>query len=638
VNRPQVYNDRPIIVLQLPLDDGVAVKRPEQIVLRVGRATFDIGAFCYADRELAVRGGNRIAQRGVVLKSLLPHRPDQIRKVIDYISSLLTDRGLRIETVTTFFKYFTAYMNWADSNGYFNCLGNDASTRSVLEAWLLECEEQFKKGVWSGSHAWANQSGITILLSSISGKPGLRKGLRFLKFRPTNTGTDPAPEGDFAMVLSISEALFTGLSDLIIENRPFPFRLDMPVLPGWNDSQLWLFPTHRWYLAPHLQGDARKTLQKPLWAYDYVNGCISSFEEIKQHFKMPCLARLSIRQANDAIDRANTDQRNLYRRQAAQAAHDCFLLLFIAHTGLNEAVVRDIRWDGEIIAEAKQQGFREVKWRASGKTVSALIRARFLPLLKIFLELRKYILDGESYEWLFIGGDRRMGKYCQMTKGALERQHRLAASIYPPIPRIGGRKLRATMHEWYNRNVDPALTARITGHTQETVDKHYQAGTVGAHREEVTTFLNKVADRAKTIRRVVPNEERLAGATKGPLGVCEKQGGPIPISDASAVTPTCKEAEGCLFCKRHAVKADEEDVRKLASCAYVIEQTLYFPGAESHFRPTLTLIDEYLRDIKVVLRSPDMVDRVTADVYEHGNLDPYWAGKLTLLDSIGVIQ
>lgn len=121
MNRPQVYNDRPIIVLQLPLDDGVAVKRPEQVVLRVGRATFDIGAFCYADRELAVRGGNRIAQRGVVLKSLLPHRPDQIRKVIDYISSLLTDRGLRIETVTTFFKYFTAYMNWADSNGYFNC-------------------------------------------------------------------------------------------------------------------------------------------------------------------------------------------------------------------------------------------------------------------------------------------------------------------------------------------------------------------------------------------------------------------------------------------------------------------------------------------------------------------------------------
>jgi hypothetical protein len=96
--------------------------------------------------------------------------------------------------------------------------------------------------------------------------------------------------------------------------------------------------------------------------------------------------------------------------------------------------------------------------------------------LKRFLELRKYILDGESYEWLFIGGDRRMGKFCQLTKGALETQHRLAASIYPAIPRIGARKLRATMHEWYNRNVDPTLTARITGHTQETIDKHYQAG------------------------------------------------------------------------------------------------------------------------------------------------------------------
>lgn len=353
---------------------------------------------------------------------------------------------------------------------------------------------------------------------------------------------------------------------------------------------------------------------------------------------MPCLARSSIRRAEEAIRKANADERNVYRRQAAITAHDSFLLLFMAHTGLNEAVIRELRWDGEILADAEQQGFREIKWRAGGKVVSALVRAKFLPLLRRFLELRDYLLKDADCDWLFVGVSKTLRKPDQILKGVLGKHHGRTARIYPDVPNISGRKLRATMHEWYCRNVDPVLTARITGHTQEAIDRHYRAGTVSAHREEVTTFLDKVADRARAPKRIAPAGERVGGAMKGPLGECEKRKGPSPIVADAPIAPTCKEAEGCLFCERHVVKADEEDVRKLASCAYVIEQTLYFPGAETHFRPTLTLIDEYLAEIKSILGSPDMVDSVAADVYQNGNLDPYWAGKLALLDSIGVLR
>ncbi len=637
MNNPPQFGDRLTTILQLPLEEGLTVLHPEQVILRVDRTTFDIGVFCFTVREPFSPSGRTSRRRKAVLESLLPHRPEQIRQVVHYLSSLLTDKGLRNETVTTVFKYFAAYLNWADSNGYFNCLGSDAEARSILEAWFLECEEQYRKGAWSGPHAWANQSGISILLSAITNQPDLQRGLRFIRFRSTNAGTEPAPEGDFALVLAINEALFIGLADLLIHNRPYPFKLNMPKLPGWEEAFLWVFPTHRWYLPPHLQGEERAKLPMPLWSYDYINGCIASLDDIKHHFKMPCLARFSLQQAQNALERANTNPRSVHRRQAARAAHDAFFLLFIAHTGLNEAVARDIRWEREITADAKQQGFREIKWRAGGKTVSAFVRPRFLPLLKRFLELRKYILDEKDCEWLFIGGDKALRKHDQVSKGVLSKHYRLTAGIYPALSLIGGRKLRATMHEWYHRNVDPALTARITGHTPETIDKNYQAGTVGAHREEVTAFLDKVADRACTTKRILSAGEHLDGGVKGPLGECEKQGEPVPVSDDSPIKPDCKEIEGCLFCKRHAVKADEEDVRKLASCAYVIEQAHYFPGAESHFQPTLSLIDEYLSEIKEVLGTSDMVDRVTTDVYQNGNLDPYWRSKLALLDSIGVI-
>ncbi|MEW7974784.1 MAG: hypothetical protein AB2821_15010 [Candidatus Thiodiazotropha endolucinida] len=612
---------------------------PEQIILRVDSASFDIGSFCYATRNFSHIGGRNKSQREVALESLLPHRPSEVLKVIHYLSSLIVDKGLRNDTVTTVFKFFTAYMNWADDNGYFGCLTDDDNLRAILEAWFDECEDRFKRGVWGGSHTWANQSGMAILLSNISTQRDLKKGLRFVKFRSSNTGTDPAPEGDFALALAINEALFTGLSNLVLDNHPYPFKLAMPKLPDWRKNYLWLFPTHRWYLPPHFQGQARSELPNPLWSFDFINGRIAEFDEIQQHYQMPCLARNSICKAEQAIERANIDDRNAYRRQAAITAHDSFLFLFMAHTGLNEAVIRELRWEGEILAEAKQQGFRELKWRASGKVVSALVRAKFLPMLRRFLELRSYLLRDvdTDCDWLFISITKSLLDPSQIRKGMLQKHYARLARIYPKVPNISGRKLRATMHEWYHRNVDPTLTARITGHTQETIDKHYQAGTVGAHREEVSSFLDKVADRAHTLKRILPVGEHLDSSLKGPLGECEKQKGPSPIANDSPIKPNCKEVEGCLFCKRHAVKADEEDVRKLASCAYVIEQTFYFPGSENHFRPTLTLIDEYLADIKDLLGSSNMVDNVTSDVYKNGNLDSYWAEKLALLDSIGIV-
>lgn len=637
MNKPLQYEGRQTTIIDLPLQEGVSILHPEQVVVRIGRATFDIGSFCFASRDFTPIGGRKTAIRGVVPSSLLSHRPAEILNVIRYLSSLLTDKGLRHETVKTVFKYFGAYLNWADGNGYFGCLTDGPDLRRIIEAWFRECEEQFKKGAWVGAHAWANQSGIAILLSNITTQSDLQKGLRFLKFRSSHAGTDPAPEGDFAIVLAINEALFTGLSELVLENRPYPYKLAMPKLPGWQDNFLWLFPTHRWYLPPHLQGEERANLPSPLWAFDFANGRVATFDEIRNHYQLPCFTRYSIDWAQGAIDKANADERNVYRRQAAITAHDSFLLLFMAHTGLNEAVIRELRWDSEILPEAKQQGFREIKWRAGGKLVSALVRTKFLPLLKRFLELRNYLLMDADCDWLFVSVSKTLRHPSQVIKGVLIKHYERTARIYPEIPRIAGRKLRATMHEWYHRNVDPVLTARVTGHTQETIEKHYQAGTVGAHREEVTQFLDKVADRAQVLKRILPVGEHIAGAIKGPLGECEKQKGPSPLVDDSPITPTCKEAEGCLFCKRHAVKADEEDVRKLASCAYVIEQTLYLPGAENHFRATLTLIDEYLVDIKDILGSPDLVDGITADVYQNGNLDSYWAGKLALLDSIGVL-
>lgn len=104
------------------------------------------------------------------------------------------------------------------------------------------------------------------------------------------------------------------------------------------------------------------------------------------------------------------------------------------------------------------------------------------------------------------------------------------------------------------------------------------------------------------------------------------------------VQPDCKTQEGCLFCDKHRVHADEKDTRKLSSCAFVVQQVIYVPGAEVYFQPVLGRIESLLDEIKTRDEANiEMVDRVVKQVHEEGDLDPYWAAKLALLESMEFI-
>lgn len=66
--------------------------------------------------------------------------------------------------------------------------------------------------------------------------------------------------------------------------------------------------------------------------------------------------------------------------------------------------------------------------------------------------------------------------------------------------------------------------------------------------------------------------------------------------------------------------ACEEDARKVASAAFVMEQVILGPQHEEAMRPLIGKCDEDLEKIAAFRDCRAMVERVRKDVYEKGSL------------------
>jgi hypothetical protein len=119
--------------------------------------------------------------------------------------------------------------------------------------------------------------------------------------------------------------------------------------------------------------------------------------------------------------------------------------------------------------------------------------------------------------------------------------------------------------------------------------------------------------------------------------MCVSFGDPGPAH--GVIKPDCKGPEGCLFCDKFKVHADEKDTRKLFSCRYVLRQTAPMMGSEERLQSLLGPFFERIQTIiaEVAQRDSTMVAKIAAEVDDDGELDPYWARKLEMLMALGVV-
>ncbi|WP_145987310.1 hypothetical protein [Cupriavidus taiwanensis] len=606
-------------------------------MLRFDRDTIDVGALCYLRRSNARRKGRnngRVTSRQVDPSSFDTDRAQQIAKLIAYFSELITDGGYRMGTVHGDVAAMIRFMDWADATGHSHALGGGEHAYAAFRAYVWYLRDRVSRHEIVLPTAAKTQWEIHRLLAGFTGLHDLHRGVNMLDFGAALNSTEPPPENDVAKVGSLCEALFRGFAGLVLDDGKYPLKLAMPKYLDWPDDHLWVFPVRRWCLPPY-QWENRHELPLPFWAYDYQRGRLVQAEEIRQHYRDMYTARWMVRNARAVLEEANGNPRHSHRFKSAMVAHNAFMMLFLGQTGMNFSVARALKWSKDYIIGQEQQGFREIKWRAGGKRYSAVVRMNFLPSFKRYIDLRAYLLGDQECDSLFLSfGANRTAAPSSMDAAAMDSIYGTLAMLDPDIKMLGARKLRAAKQDFHIRNGEPATSAQVMGHSEATALQHYSAGSQTAQYREVSGFFDKLQQAAATRTTILQPGETIPNGVVGHVGTCAAFNDPHAVAEVTPVKPDCRQLEGCLFCDKHRVHPDEQDTRKLASCAYVLRHATYVPGAEAFFKPVLDRIQSLLDDIGALAGKAEMVTRIVVEVEQDGELNDYWAAKLALLNDL----
>lgn len=638
-----IFATRPTVILELPIQSDIQILHPDQIILKIGKRYYDVGAYCYA-----IRSAKKIRCRPleVEISSFLEHRISKILQLVEFLSSQSADAGKRNATVIVYVNWLKNFLDWADSSGFYECLEGGEATRCAYNQWAEKFSELNRRQEIAAVTYKQGMRCVTELLEASTGLEDLARKGRNQDRRELGSITEPLSSHDFAHAVALNQSLFDGICDLVLERHDFPYKLLMPRTLGWEESHLWLFPVTMWRLPPHLWGDEREKLNSPYWPYDYANGRLATPEEVAPRYSARLYSR-RIKEARNTValskarlEIANSDSQHWVRRMLAMVAHDAFLFLFFCNTGANESVAREIETDGQIKAATLNQKFRSIKFRAAAKKITLLMPVTFMPSLRRFMILRRFLLGDKSSPYLFftLNTKVKQSEPSQIRSGALESLYsRVLRFIDPALPRMASRKLRASVADWYQRHHDASVTAKVLQNSERTVQIHYDAGSVTDHHEELSQFLNCVSEAAKRQRIISIS----ASGDVRPLeegGGCEDFGHPEALVDNPPVQPDCKYSQGCLFCMHRVLIATEDDTRKIASAAFVMEQLILGPKHEEALRPLISKCDQDLEKIAAFGNFRSMVESIREDVFERGNLTPFFTDKYQLFLELGVIS
>lgn len=638
-NSVDVFSSRPVVILDLPLAANTLIIQPELVMIRVSNDTHDVGALCYALRSDKTRVPNGARQVG--LDSLRLDRVEQIRRVVTVASMFVESGGKRPRSVTSLLHTFRLFVDWADANGCPDCLSGGAATREAFHLYIRNVEERYRRHDFESLRGRSLQVETLTMLEALTEISDLGKGVRLIRTSNRNArGTEPSEEHSFAHTLALNESLFQGLCDLVLGNKKFPFKLAMPKSLGWGQDYLWIFPTYRWCLPPHQHGETRAQLPQAGWAYDYEHGRVATANEIWYRytgvdFAKRSNAKVAVSNAVAQLKEANTDFYHHFRLMLGAIAHNAFYFLFLVNTGGNPSPVIDLETDGSVDESTANPGYRTTKWRALGKEINLIVPIAFVPTLRRFMDLRRYLLSGQNSPFLFFSlGDKASKLPAKVGRSTLENHYLMLRRIDPKLPRMGPKKIRATVSDYYRRKHDAEIEAAVLQHLKATADRSYNAGTETRHHVELTLLLEAIAQKAQ--QKVVKQGDEAKDAR--PLedgGVCTSYGQPESMSRDAPVKPNCRS--GCLFCTKRVLIAGEEDTRKVASAAFLMEQLIMGPMSEAEFRPQIDKCDEDLAKIRAFEGCADMVDRVKSDVFENGNLTEYFSDKYQLFLTLGVL-
>lgn len=635
--------------IQLP-----EVYHPPSCIIKFEKTSVDIGSSCYAVRKLDKKGRSQtstINSQGIGVQEVLLDSLDMgciplIRRLIEYLvyrarAVSQTSLGNELRRVLRFVRFFFSQSDLDYAHPENRAHYEEAARRysAVVQADKKiggSMKHKYTQSVYQIAEFLYDGENLNVFDYDII--PNVDQ---------TRNGTIPLLPEEYDLALALRTAIFEGVVDLLVNNRPLPYRLPVPAACGELHNAIWLgyAPWHG--PGPFPRAKDFEKYQPKEW-FDRDKGVLvtqAQWLELADHSNRKA-GHDSWRGIQKNLRISNSDHSNL-KTTLAEYAGQCFLDLLLSMTGMNQQSALDLPWYGGYFVQKAKQGnktiilvkledqselvqredpsvyLRSIKNRKGYQPVEVTIGNRFLPQFKRYLQLREYYLNGRTDARLFPFSNR------------LILHKRIALQTrFPEVQKLGAYKARAGVSDSILTSTnDPHVVSEILQNAPQTVIRHYAAGTQKAHIQGLGGFFNALGNQIKLKRIAARNEIENA------VGSC-KNGGthPDPLADAP-LEVNCTQQEGCLFCKHYCVHADEVDVRKLVSVLYYINKGATRAHDVNFFNELFSLVIARIKDLleqieAISAQKKALVSRIQEEVFTEEALDEYWLSKLNRLEMI----
>lgn len=628
--------------IQLP-----EVYQPQSCIIKFKNLSMDVGANCYALRELRKKinnQGNFVSR--VVMQSLDQGRIPLLRKSIEYAAYLTTYFSSvasigRVRRILAFLKF---YFNQSDLD-YFQpqnrmhfeeaakrfsaVLRADKKIATVTKYIYTNEVFHFAQFIYDMEHL--NAFDYDIIPNTDQKK----------------SGTTPLLPEELELSLALRTAIFEGVFDLLVNNRKLPYRLKVPAACGELNDAIWLgYAPWKGPCCFPRAADFEKNQPKE-WFNRDTGELVTKTQWLERAYhKCNINALRSWYSAQSCLRLNNRDHSNL-KTTLVEHASQCFLDLLLSMTGMNQQPALDLPWHGGYFVQKAKQGnktvtlvrpedqcklekednpnlyLRSIKNRKRYQPVEVTISNRFLPQFKRYLQLREYYLNGRTDARLFPFSNSLI----------VSKRHSLQTR-FPEVSKLGVFKARASVsNSILTTTDDPNVAAQVLQNAPQTIMKHYAAGTQKSHIQGMGNFFSSLGNQIKATRLATTNEVVTA------VGSCDNGGeNPEPLSNAP-IEANCIQQEGCFFCRHYCVHADEIDIRKLVSVLYYISKGATRSHDVNFFNEIFQLLIERIKDLleqieAISIKKKELVTRIKEEVFTEEALDEYWLAKLNRLERL----
>ncbi|MBD6969713.1 hypothetical protein G4170_24930, partial [Vibrio parahaemolyticus] len=175
-------------------------------------------------------------------------------------------------------------------------------------------------------------------------------------------------------------------------------------------------------------------------------------------------------------------------------------------------------------------------------------------------------------------------------------------------------------------------------HSTSTNIKSYTPTSPEKMQSEFSNYWGAVKKAANEIKIINTTGN---GEVSIPTGHCSERGEPHETSESVPIKPDCKKQYGCLFCSKYLIHADKNDIKKLFSVKFVIEQVLNIShdvNAEKLLREVIVRIDYLIERLMAFSTETNrLVNSIRVDVFDYGELTPFWLHRLHRYEDMGII-